>query len=175
MLSSHSSHSEIKLLTTDEIDIVLYVLLPHAGIHRFMTNQLLTSMLGILTWISAGMQSFKRAQSWFFSISWCKCWGQPLSFHALYYNIYWKYFIFFLCHRATYRILTSKSFVIVSFFLQVDPFSSVSAAHDIGENVRHEIQQSHPEIAEVFVHIGKHFFLLMSDFSIVERYKVLHL
>lgn len=38
--------------------------------------------------------------------------------------------------------------------LQVDPFSSVSAAHEIGENVSREIQRLHPEIAEVFVHIG---------------------
>ncbi|XP_075093941.1 metal tolerance protein C1-like isoform X7 [Nicotiana tabacum] len=37
--------------------------------------------------------------------------------------------------------------------VKVDPFSSVSAAHEIGENVRREIQQLHPEIAEVFVHI----------------------
>lgn len=38
---------------------------------------------------------------------------------------------------------------------QVDPFCSVSAAHDIGENVRHQIHESHPEVAEVFIHIGK--------------------
>lgn len=38
--------------------------------------------------------------------------------------------------------------------MQVDPFSSVSAAHEIGENVSREIQRLHPEIAEVFVHIG---------------------
>lgn len=44
--------------------------------------------------------------------------------------------------------------VVVLFYLQVDPFLSVSAAHDIGENVRQEIHNSHPEIAEVFIHIG---------------------
>lgn len=37
---------------------------------------------------------------------------------------------------------------------QVDPLSSVSAAHGIGEKVRQEIHKSYPEIAEVFIHIG---------------------
>ncbi|KZV54355.1 hypothetical protein F511_03610 [Dorcoceras hygrometricum] len=37
--------------------------------------------------------------------------------------------------------------------IEVDPFSSVSAAHDIGENVRRQIQQSHREVSEVFIHI----------------------
>ncbi|KAI3449519.1 hypothetical protein Pfo_006184 [Paulownia fortunei] len=37
--------------------------------------------------------------------------------------------------------------------VEVDPFSSVSAAHDVGENVRCQLQQSHPEVAEVFIHI----------------------
>ncbi|GER24749.1 cation efflux family protein [Striga asiatica] len=37
--------------------------------------------------------------------------------------------------------------------VEVDPFSSVSAAHDIGENVRRQLQQSYPEVAEVFIHI----------------------
>lgn len=45
-----------------------------------------------------------------------------------------------------------------TFSLQVDPFCSVSAAHDIGENVRHQIHDSHPEVAEVFIHIGKNVF-----------------
>lgn len=36
----------------------------------------------------------------------------------------------------------------------MDPFSSVSAAHDVGENVRRQLQQSHPEVAEVFIHVG---------------------
>ncbi|KAH6812942.1 Cation efflux family protein [Perilla frutescens var. frutescens] len=31
--------------------------------------------------------------------------------------------------------------------VEVDPFSSVSVAHDIGENVRRQLQQSHPEVA----------------------------
>ncbi|KAH7864444.1 hypothetical protein Vadar_029653 [Vaccinium darrowii] len=37
--------------------------------------------------------------------------------------------------------------------IEVDPFSSVSAAHDVGENVRDRIQKLHPEVAEVFIHI----------------------
>ncbi|KAL7151216.1 hypothetical protein ABFS83_04G016600 [Erythranthe nasuta] len=37
--------------------------------------------------------------------------------------------------------------------VEVDPFSSVSGAHDVGENVRRQLQQSHPEVAEVFIHI----------------------
>ncbi|XP_048503992.1 metal tolerance protein 2 isoform X2 [Beta vulgaris subsp. vulgaris] len=37
--------------------------------------------------------------------------------------------------------------------VKVDPFTSVSAAHHIGENVRHRIHESHPEVAEVFIHI----------------------
>lgn len=41
-----------------------------------------------------------------------------------------------------------------TFDLQVDPFSSVSAAHAIGENVRDHIHKSHPEVSEVFIHIG---------------------
>lgn len=44
--------------------------------------------------------------------------------------------------------------IVPMFGLQVDPFSSVSAAHVIGENVRHQIHKSHPEVTEVFIHIG---------------------
>lgn len=40
------------------------------------------------------------------------------------------------------------------FHLQVDPLCSVSAAHYIGEKVRHRIHKSHPKVAEVFIHIG---------------------
>lgn len=39
--------------------------------------------------------------------------------------------------------------------LQVDPFLSVSAAHDIGENVRRQVQNNHNQVAEVFIHIGR--------------------
>jgi len=49
---------------------------------------------------------------------------------------------------------TSFQGLICSFTLQVDPFSSVSAAHDIGENVRHQIHKSHPTVVEIFIHIG---------------------
>ncbi|KAK4357277.1 hypothetical protein RND71_022887 [Anisodus tanguticus] len=45
------------------------------------------------------------------------------------------------------------SYLYLDVIVEVDPFSSVSAAHDVGENVSREIQQLHPEIAEVFVHI----------------------
>ncbi|KAI8549768.1 hypothetical protein RHMOL_Rhmol06G0051000 [Rhododendron molle] len=37
--------------------------------------------------------------------------------------------------------------------IEVDPFSSVSAAHDAGEGVRRLIQKLHHEVAEVFIHI----------------------
>lgn len=45
------------------------------------------------------------------------------------------------------------SYLYLDAIVEVDPFSSVSAAHEIGENVSSEIQRLHPEIAEVFVHI----------------------
>ncbi|MCD7447923.1 hypothetical protein HAX54_036291 [Datura stramonium] len=45
------------------------------------------------------------------------------------------------------------SYIYLDVIVEVDPFSSVSAAHDIGENVTREIQRLHPEIAEVFIHI----------------------
>ncbi|PWA78843.1 cation efflux family protein [Artemisia annua] len=35
----------------------------------------------------------------------------------------------------------------------VDPFCSISTAHQIGENVRHQIQKSHPEVSEVFIQL----------------------
>uniref|UniRef100_A0A803N9D5 Cation efflux protein cytoplasmic domain-containing protein n=1 Tax=Chenopodium quinoa TaxID=63459 RepID=A0A803N9D5_CHEQI len=37
--------------------------------------------------------------------------------------------------------------------LRVDPFTSVSAAHHTGEHIRHRIHESHPEVAEVFIHL----------------------
>ena len=46
------------------------------------------------------------------------------------------------------------------FDLQVNPFSSVSAAHGIGENVCHQIHKSHHEVTEIFIHIG----ILHGDF-----------
>nr|GEX29496.1 metal tolerance protein 2 [Tanacetum cinerariifolium] len=35
----------------------------------------------------------------------------------------------------------------------VDPLCSISTAHQIGENVRHQIQNSHPEVSEVFIQL----------------------
>ncbi|CAH9079194.1 unnamed protein product [Cuscuta europaea] len=46
------------------------------------------------------------------------------------------------------------SFLYLDVNVEVDPFCSVSAAHEIGELVRHEIQRSHPQVVEVFLHIG---------------------
>lgn len=57
------------------------------------------------------------------------------------------------------------------FCLQVDPLCSVSAGHYIGENVRHHIHKSHPEVAEVFIHIGiliGFFFFLNSSRQTIE-------
>ncbi|KAK8972586.1 hypothetical protein V6N11_082516 [Hibiscus sabdariffa] len=55
------------------------------------------------------------------------------------------------CHRMRGRRAGSNLYLDVH--IVVDPFSSVSAAHGIGENVRHEIHKSHPEVTEVFIHI----------------------
>ncbi|VFQ59632.1 unnamed protein product [Cuscuta campestris] len=45
------------------------------------------------------------------------------------------------------------SFLYLDVNVEVDPFSSVSAAHEVGEHVQHELQQAHREVVEVFVHI----------------------
>ncbi|KAK9057257.1 hypothetical protein SSX86_022092 [Deinandra increscens subsp. villosa] len=37
--------------------------------------------------------------------------------------------------------------------IEVDPFCSISTAHQIGENVRYQIQNSHPEVSEVFIQL----------------------
>ncbi|XP_077224557.1 cation efflux family protein [Tasmannia lanceolata] len=55
------------------------------------------------------------------------------------------------CHRLRGR--KAGSFLYLDVHIEVDPFLSVSAAHDIGENVRRQIQKSHPGVAEVFIHI----------------------
>lgn len=55
------------------------------------------------------------------------------------------------CHRLRGRRAGSSLYLDVH--IVVDPFLSVSAAHEIGENVRQEIHNSHPGIAEVFIHI----------------------
>ncbi|KAK7277719.1 hypothetical protein RJT34_22734 [Clitoria ternatea] len=55
------------------------------------------------------------------------------------------------CHRLRGR--RAGSYLYLDVNIEVDPFSSVSAAHDIGENVRQQIHKSHPTVAEMFIHI----------------------
>ncbi|XP_004309700.1 PREDICTED: metal tolerance protein C1-like [Fragaria vesca subsp. vesca] len=55
------------------------------------------------------------------------------------------------CHRLRGRRAGSSLYLDVH--IEVDPFCSVSAAHDIGEKVRHQIHKSHPGVSEVFIHI----------------------
>lgn len=55
------------------------------------------------------------------------------------------------CHRLRGRRAGSSLYLDVH--IVVDPFSSVSAAHGVGENVRRQIHKSHPEVSEVFIHI----------------------
>ncbi|XP_044493664.1 metal tolerance protein C1 isoform X2 [Mangifera indica] len=62
------------------------------------------------------------------------------------------------CHRLRGRRAGSSLYLDVH--IVVDPFSSVSAAHAIGENVRDHIHKSHPEVSEVFIHIDPEFLQL---------------
>ncbi|KAM5563970.1 hypothetical protein ABKV19_018536 [Rosa sericea] len=55
------------------------------------------------------------------------------------------------CHRLRGRRAGSSLYLDVH--IEVDPFCSVSAAHDIGEKVRHHVHKTHPEVSEVFIHI----------------------
>lgn len=55
------------------------------------------------------------------------------------------------CHCLRGR--RAGSFLHLDVHIEVDPFTSISAAHHIGENVRRRIHESHPEVAEVFIHI----------------------
>ncbi|KAG6482452.1 hypothetical protein ZIOFF_059083 [Zingiber officinale] len=55
------------------------------------------------------------------------------------------------CHRLRGR--RAGSFLYLDVHIEVDPFCSVSAAHDIGESVRHQIHKNHSQVAEVFIHI----------------------
>ncbi|XP_010269455.1 PREDICTED: metal tolerance protein 2 [Nelumbo nucifera] len=55
------------------------------------------------------------------------------------------------CHRLRGRKAGSSMHLDVH--IEVDPFLNVRAAHDIGENVRRQIQKSHTEVVEVFIHI----------------------
>ncbi|OVA04320.1 Cation efflux protein [Macleaya cordata] len=59
------------------------------------------------------------------------------------------------CHRLRGRKAGSSMHLDVH--IEVDPFSSVSVAHDIGESVRRQIQKFHSEVAEVFIHIDPAF------------------
>ncbi|XP_002467866.2 metal tolerance protein 2 isoform X2 [Sorghum bicolor] len=55
------------------------------------------------------------------------------------------------CHRLRGRKAGTSLYLDVH--IEVYPFLSVSAAHDIGETVRHQIQKEHNQVAEVFIHI----------------------
>ncbi|KAG8063384.1 hypothetical protein GUJ93_ZPchr0003g18437 [Zizania palustris] len=55
------------------------------------------------------------------------------------------------CHRLRGRKAGTSLYLDVH--IEVYPFLSVSAAHDIGETVRHQIQKLHSHVAEVFIHI----------------------
>ncbi|GAB2281785.1 hypothetical protein Dimus_016351 [Dionaea muscipula] len=55
------------------------------------------------------------------------------------------------CHRL--RARRAGSFLYLDVHIEVDPFSSISVAHHVGEIVRNQIHESHPEVAEVFIHI----------------------
>jgi len=56
------------------------------------------------------------------------------------------------CHRLRGRRAGSSLYLDVH--IVVDPFSSVSVAHEVGEYVRRQINLNHPEVSEVFIHIG---------------------
>ncbi|CAJ1969087.1 unnamed protein product [Sphenostylis stenocarpa] len=55
------------------------------------------------------------------------------------------------CHRLRGR--RAGSYLYLDVHIEVDPFSSVSSAHDIGEDVRHQIHKSHPTVVEIFIHL----------------------
>jgi len=55
------------------------------------------------------------------------------------------------CHRLRGRKAGTSLYLDVH--IEVYSFLSVSAAHDIGETVRHQIQKEHNQVAEVFIHI----------------------
>jgi hypothetical protein len=40
--------------------------------------------------------------------------------------------------------------------MQVDPWLSVSAAHNIGDAVRQQVHKQHPNVTESFIHIGSY-------------------
>lgn len=55
------------------------------------------------------------------------------------------------CHNLRGRKAGSSLHLDVH--IEVDPFLSVSAAHNIGETVRHQLHAHHSQVAEVFIHI----------------------
>ncbi|KAJ3683743.1 hypothetical protein LUZ60_013970 [Juncus effusus] len=55
------------------------------------------------------------------------------------------------CHRMRGRKAGTSLYLDVH--IEVDPFLSVSAAHDIGETVRNQIHKGHNQVAEAFIHI----------------------
>ncbi|XP_010506821.1 PREDICTED: metal tolerance protein C1 [Camelina sativa] len=59
------------------------------------------------------------------------------------------------CHRLRGRRAGSSLYLDVH--IVVDPFSSVSVAHEVGEYVRGQINKNHPEVSEVFIHIDPAF------------------
>lgn len=99
-----------------------------------------------------GMPPVKGKEGRFISVSWCTYWGKSLM------AIIWLYaghciYLMWYCALASFyfwKILHDSP-------LQVDPFTSVSAAHSVGEHVRSQIHKSHPEVSEVFIHIGMHY------------------
>ncbi|CAH2057613.1 unnamed protein product [Thlaspi arvense] len=65
------------------------------------------------------------------------------------------------CHRLRGRRAGSSLYLDVH--IVVDPFSSVSVAHEVGESVRGQINKSHPEVSEVFIHIDPAFLQFSSS------------
>eukprot|EP01018_Ginkgo_biloba_P017496 Gb_14214 [translate_table: standard] len=55
------------------------------------------------------------------------------------------------CHHLRGR--KAGSMLHLDVHIEVDPFLSVSAAHNIGEAVRRRLQEHHAEVAEAFIHI----------------------
>lgn len=45
------------------------------------------------------------------------------------------------------------SYLYLDVKIQVDPLCSVRTAHEIGETVRYQIQNCHPQVSEVFIHL----------------------
>ncbi|CAD6203617.1 unnamed protein product [Miscanthus lutarioriparius] len=64
------------------------------------------------------------------------------------------------CHRLRGRKAGTSLYLDVH--IEVYPFLSVSAAHDISETVRHQIQKEHNQVAEVFIHIDPSYSVALS-------------